>query len=118
MKQPEKKEDKNKKVRFVLSAACPADMWEKFESRYGLTLYEASGAVDGGGKTILNLGTAPVGSIGKPPMKIKYRLVDTLLNDVPDGESGELIFVVSEKGGSVEYFRNEEASQIFEFFDR
>jgi len=110
MKQPEKKDDKKNKVRFVLSAACPADLWEKFENRYGLTLYEAYGAVDGGGKTILNLGTAPVGSIGKPPMKIRYRLVDSEMNDVPEGESGELIFATSGGGGSVEYFRNEEAS--------
>jgi len=94
MKQPEKPTDRQHKVRFIISAACPADLWEKFEKRFGLTIYETYGAVDGGGKTILNLGTAPVGSIGKPPMKIKYRLVDTNMNDVPDGTPGELIFPV------------------------
>jgi crotonobetaine/carnitine-CoA ligase len=111
LKQPEKPTDAQNKVRFVISAACPPELWEKFEKRYGLTIYETYGAVDGGGKTILNIGTGPVGSIGKPPMKMKYRLVDEEMNDVPDGTPGELIFAASKKkGGSVEYFKNVEAS--------
>jgi len=114
MKQPESPLDRKNNVRFVLSAACPTDLWRKFEKRYNVTLNEAYGAVDGGGKIILNLGTAPVGSIGKPPMKVKYRLVDTCMNDVPDGTPGELVFATTGgKGrkGAVEYFKNEEASQ-------
>jgi len=113
MKQPESSLDKKNKVRFVLSAACPNDLWVKFENRYGLKIHEAYGAVDGGGKVILNLGTAPVGSIGKPPMKVKYRLVDAQMQDVPDGTPGELVFASSAgegKKGVVEYFRNEDAS--------
>lgn len=113
MKQPESPLDKKNRVRFVLSAACPSDLWENFEKRYNVKLYEAYGAVDGGGKVILNLGTAPVGSIGKPPMKVRYRLVDSAMNDVQDGNAGELIFASStdaNKKGAVEYFRNEEAS--------
>lgn len=113
MKQPEKPDDRDNKVRFIVSAACPADLWEKFEKRYGVTIYEAYGAVDGGGKTILNIGTAPVGSIGKPPLNVKYRLVDGEKKDVPDGTPGELVFASSQgdgKSGSVEYFRNESAS--------
>ncbi len=114
MKQPENGLDNKNNVRFILSAACPTDLWEKFEKRYGVKIHEAYGAVDGGGKVILNLGNAPVGSIGKPPMKVKYRLVDTLMQDVPDGQPGELIFASSKgegKKGAVEYFRNDTASQ-------
>lgn len=114
MKQPESPLDRKNNVRFILSAACPSDLWEKFENRFALKIHEAYGAVDGGGKVILNLGTAPVGSIGKPPMKVSYRLVDAEMNDVPDGTTGELVFASSAgdgKKGSVEYFRNEEASQ-------
>ncbi|HSA16186.1 MAG TPA: AMP-binding protein, partial [Spirochaetota bacterium] len=101
-------------VRFILSAACPSELWKKFEDRYDLKIYEAYGAVDGGGKVILNLGTAPVGSIGRPPMKVKYRLVDADMNDVPDGDPGELVFAStggSGKKGAVEYFKNEDASR-------
>ncbi|OQC54695.1 MAG: Long-chain-fatty-acid--CoA ligase FadD17 [Deltaproteobacteria bacterium ADurb.Bin022] len=112
MKQPEKPSDRQHNVRFIISAACPADLWEKFEKRFGLTIYETYGAVDGGGKIILNLGTAPVGSIGKPPMKVRYRLVDANMHDVPDGTPGELVFPVSNKKStsSVEYYKNEKAS--------
>ena len=113
MKQPESKLDAKNRVRFIISAACPPQLWEAFEKRFGLTIYETYGAVDGGGKTILNLGTAPVGSIGRPPMKITYRLVDEAMNDVPAGEPGELVFPAPKKrndAGGVEFYKNEKAS--------
>lgn len=113
MKQPESKLDAKNRVRFIISAACPPQLWEAFEKRFDLTIYETYGAVDGGGKTILNLGTAPVGSIGRPPMKITCRLVDEAMNDVPAGEPGELVFPASKKrndAGGVEFYKNEKAS--------
>jgi len=113
MKQPESDLDKQNRVRFIISAACPPQVWEVFEKRFGLTIYETYGAVDGGGKTILNLGTAPVGSIGKPPMKIKYRLVDETMHDVGIEEPGELIFPAPKRrdeAGGVEFYKNEKAS--------
>ncbi len=48
MKQPENKTDAEHRVRVVFSAACPTEMWEPFEKRFGVTLYEGYGAVDGG----------------------------------------------------------------------
>ncbi|MBW2702803.1 MAG: AMP-binding protein [Deltaproteobacteria bacterium] len=111
MKQPERPEDSQNSVKFIISAACPVDLWEAFEKRFGFKIYETYGAVDGGGKTILNLGTGPVGSIGKPPMKLKYRLVDSEMLDVPVGTPGELIFAASKsKKGGVEYYKDEKAS--------
>jgi len=47
-------------------------------------------------------------------MKVKYRLVDADMNDVPDGDPGELVFAStggSGKKGAVEYFKNEDASR-------
>jgi len=111
MKQPPKPTDNQNRVRYVLSAACPADMWEAFEKRFGVTVYEGYGAVDGGGKVIMNIGTAPVGSIGKPSKSIgKYRLVDEHGRDVPVGVPGELIFKVGASKGSLEYYKNETAT--------
>ncbi len=113
MKQPPKPNDADNKVRYVLSAACPAEMWGPFEKRFGLKIYEGYGAVDGGGKAIMNFGTAPAGSLGKPVPPAKpgeMRLVDAQGNDVPTGTPGELIFKVSGSKGSVEYYKNEEAS--------
>jgi crotonobetaine/carnitine-CoA ligase len=111
MKQPPQPNDADNKVKFVLSAACPAEMWEPFEKRFGVKIYEGYGAVDGGGKAIMNFGTAPAGSLGKPmPGVGTLRIVDSQGKDVPDGIPGELIFKVSGKGGKVEYYKNTEAT--------
>lgn len=113
MKQPENELDGKNNVRFIISAACPPELWEQFEKRFNTTIYETYGAVDSGGKTILNLGTAPVGSIGKPPMKVTYRLVDEHMNDVEEGEPGELIFPAPKEkttSSGVEFYKNEEAT--------
>ncbi|MGM0454476.1 MAG: AMP-binding enzyme, partial [Thermodesulfobacteriota bacterium] len=98
------------KVRRVFSAACPADMWEPFERRFGVTLYEAYGAVDGGGKGLMNLGTAPVGSLGKPNRPGEIRIVDENGADVPPGGPGELLFKAKKGGSSVEYYKNPRAA--------
>ena len=110
MKQPPQENDHINNVRFTLSAACPVDDWEKFEKRFGIKIFEAYGSVDGGGKSIMNLGNAPVGSIGKPAPNTVYRLVDNEGNYVPDGTPGQLIFESKGKKKSVEYFKNEKAS--------
>ena len=113
MKQPEKDTDSKNNVRFVLSAACPAEMWEAFENRFGVTLYEGYGAVDGGGKGILNLGTAPVGSLGKPSGALgkNLRIIDENGLDTPIGIPGELIFKMEDRQSHVEYYKNEDASK-------
>jgi len=113
MKQPEENTDFKNNVRFVLSAACPAEMWEAFENRFGVTLYEGYGAVDGGGKGILNLGTAPVGSLGKPSGALgkNLRIIDESGLDTPIGVPGELIFKMEDRQSHVEYYKNEDASR-------
>lgn len=110
MKQPEKPNDRNHSVKQVLSAACPTDMWEAFEKRFGVKLIEGYGAVDGGGIIVMNYGQAPVGSMGKP-LGSKYRIVDDDDKDVQSGQSGELIFFAGKKAGNaVEYFKDEKAT--------
>jgi len=108
MKQPEKPDDADNPIRLVVSAACPASLWEKFEKRFGVKLYEFYGAVDGGGNAIFNVGAAPVGSIGSLP-RPNARVVDEDMNDVPANTPGELIFQVPEKQKVVEYFKDEGA---------
>ena len=111
MKQPEKPDDADNPVRLVISAACPANLWRPFEKRFGLTIWEAYGAVDGGGVMIFNFGTAPVASIGKPMPGTEWKLVDNEDNEIPQGEIGELITKVQDKKTrSVEYYKNPEAS--------
>jgi len=109
MKQPERPDDSDNRVHTVLSAGCPADMWEAFERRFGVRIYEAYGAVDGAGVVLINLGTGPVGSMGKP-LGSKCRIVDSEGRDVPVGEPGELICYVGNRPGNVEYYKNPEAT--------
>jgi len=111
MKQPQRPTDMKNSVRFVISAACPADMWEAFETRFGVTIYEIYSAVDSGGKAIMNLGTAPVGSLGKPPRPDDIRIVDENNQPVPLNTPGELLFKVKGGKGHVEYYKNPEASE-------
>ena len=112
MKQPEKPNDNENPVRMVLSGGCPKNIWEAFEKRFGVTIWEIYGAVDGGGINSLNLGNAPMGSIGKPIGDIEWMLIDDNGNKVPSGVIGELVHKVKdEKKTSVEYFKNPEASR-------
>ena len=112
MKQPEKPDDNDNPVRMVLSGGCPKNIWEAFEKRFDVTIWEIYGAVDGGGISSLNLGNAPMGSIGKPIGDIEWMLIDDDGNKVPTGEIGELVHKVKDKKTtSVEYFKNPEASK-------
>ncbi len=110
LKQPEADGDRAHAVRMVVSAACPANAWRTFEQRFATRIVEAYGAVDGGGFITINLGNAPVGSIGKPLGGARYRLVDADGREVADGETGELQVWTGERGG-VEYHRDAAATQ-------
>lgn len=111
LKTPASDFDRKHKVRLVISSACPADAWKEFENRFGVEIWEAYGAVDGGGVVVFNAGNAPVGSIGKPALGSRYRLVDPAGADVPLGEAGELLFHTGKgRDGAVRYFKNEKAS--------
>ncbi len=109
MKQPRRPSDRENRVRFVLSAGCPAEMWRDFEERFGVRIFEGYGAVDGGGVVLVNLGTAPVGSMGKP-LGSKCRVIDQEGNDVAPGTPGELICYVGQGRSSVEYYKNPQAT--------
>ena len=111
MKQPEKANDRDNKVRYCMSAACPTAMWRPFEQRFGTVIYEGYGAVDGGGFIVINFGAAPPGSMGKPLFG-KYRLVDDKDREVPKGTPGELVFWAGDqKGRAVEYHKDDAASE-------
>jgi crotonobetaine/carnitine-CoA ligase len=109
LKQPERPCERNHNVQVVLSAGCPAELWEPFENRFNVELWEAYAAVDGSG-LIMNFGNAPKGSIGKP-VDSAVKLVDEAGEEVHPGEPGELLFKVAEDRPScVEYYRNPAAS--------
>ncbi|MCI5059211.1 MAG: AMP-binding protein, partial [Flavobacteriales bacterium] len=108
MKQ-EPQNDQNHKVRMVLSSACPANVWVAFEKRFGVTIYEAYGAVDAPGYSIANLGNAPVGSFGKPAPGTKAKVIDENGQEVEKGCHGELIFKLKKKD-LVKFHNNTDAT--------
>jgi len=110
MKQPEREDDADNPVRMVLSAACPAGVWRRFEQRFGLKIIEFYGAADGGGNAIFNFGNAPVGSIGRLA-RGSAMVVDDDMNEVPPGVAGELVFRLPDNRKVVEYYKNEEAER-------
>lgn len=103
--------DQSHRVRRVISAACPRDAWRTFEERFGVTLWEAYGAVDGAGVTIFNSGNAPIGSIGKPSRSLRWRLADAQGQEVATGQPGELqVHVGNRTESRVCYWKNDKAA--------
>jgi crotonobetaine/carnitine-CoA ligase len=111
MKQPPRPDDGDNPVRLVLSAACPAHLWEEFEKRFNVKIWEGYGAVDGGGFTLFNIGNAPVGSMGKPPGDAVAKVFDERNNELPPGQVGELVFKIDDiEMRKVEYYKDEKAA--------
>jgi carnitine-CoA ligase len=111
LKQPPRPDDADNPIRLVMSAATPAWAWEQFEKRFNLVIWEGYGAVDGGGFSLLNLGTSPKGSMGKPPPGTEARVVNDQDKEVPAGEVGELVFKVDDPAARrVEYLKNQKSS--------
>jgi crotonobetaine/carnitine-CoA ligase len=109
--EPEKDNDGDNPVKFVLSAGMPATIWERFEKRFNVSIAEGYGAVEGGGAS-KPIGEGPIGSFGKPSPYLEVRIVDENDNDCPPGVMGE--FISRPKDGSlpkVEYYGNPKASE-------
>jgi crotonobetaine/carnitine-CoA ligase len=108
--EPERPDDRDNPVRFVVSAGMPQAIWQRFEQRFGLQVLECYGAIEGG-MAIKPLGLGPLGSFGKPPPGLEMLVVDENDLSCPPGVMGEL--VSRPEGGAearVEYFANEKAS--------
>jgi len=117
MKQPEKPNDKDHKVRTVNTAACPKELWEAFENRFGVRVQEAYGATDGGGFMLLTqiFDDVPVGTMGKPMPGTIGEVMDEEGRILPNpGDIGELVFLVERKefkSHQVKYYKDEKSSK-------
>jgi crotonobetaine/carnitine-CoA ligase len=110
--EPEKPNDGDNPVRFVISAGMPRAIWEPFEKRFNLQILEWYAAVEGG-FAYKPIGEGPVGSFGKPvPEMLEMKIVDEDDNECPPDVVGEL--VSRPAGGEeaeVEYYKNPDASK-------
>ena len=63
---PPRADDADNPVRLVISGGMPVAIWQAFEQRFGVSIFEFYGASDGRGTDFKPPGVGPVGSIGKP----------------------------------------------------
>jgi crotonobetaine/carnitine-CoA ligase len=109
MREPPSPLDREHKVRLVVAAAITPETWRRFEERYGLTVYNAYGAVDTGNGFIANFGNAPKGALGRP-LGVKCRVINEEGENAAVGELGELQMYLG-KQKTVEYFKDEEGTE-------
>ncbi len=109
--EPRKDDDADNPVRLVVSGGMPAAIWEAFEKRFDLQIFEFYGASDGGGMAYKPAGTGPVGSFGKPMDSVIMKILDEDGNECPPGVTGEICCrPASGEKAAVEYHENPEAS--------
>jgi len=109
--EPEKPDDADNPVRYVLSAGMPAAIWEKFARRFDLDIFEFYATAEGG-LSMNPPGTGPIGSIGKPPPSMVARVFDEHDNECPPDVRGELVFRNADGScDPVRYYKNALASE-------
>lgn len=107
-KQPPRPDDVDNPVRLVLSAACPREIWEPFETRFGVDIVEFYGTVEGG--LTMAGPDAPPGSIGKPLPINEMKVMRENDEECGPGEIGELVSRPMGGAAAVTYYKNAEAS--------
>ncbi len=108
--EPERPDDADNPVRMVVSAGMPAAIWEAFEKRFGVAVFEWYGAIEGG-LAFKPVGVGPIGSFGKPAPGLEMKIVDEEGNECPPGVIGEIVSRPIGGEAEVEYYGNEEASR-------
>lgn len=109
--EPEKPNDADNPVKVVISAGTPVSLWEAFEKRFNVQILEWYGSVEGG-FAYKPIGKGPVGSFGKPvPGVMEFKVVDDDDNELPPGETGELICKLTKGDTRVDYVGKPEESK-------
>lgn len=109
--EPGSPRDRQHNVRIILSSGMPALMWEEFEKRFNVKIFETYGSAEGG-MTVNPPGVGPVGSIGKPPAGTQCEILDEHDQSRAPFDIGEICFRNAEgKADQVNYFKNTDASE-------
>jgi crotonobetaine/carnitine-CoA ligase len=108
--EPPAPHDRGHRVRLVVSAGMPRDLWQPFEERFGIRILEWYGTMEGG-FAHNPPGVGPRGSFGRPPEgMIEMDVVDEADRPLPPGQIGELVVRPAGQPARVEYYANPEAS--------
>ena len=107
-----REDDRDNPVRLVVSGGMPAAIWEAFEERFDVKIFEFYGASDGGGMAYKPAGEGPVGSFGKPMPSVDMRILDEAGEECAPGVIGEICCRPADgSAATVEYHGNSEASR-------
>jgi crotonobetaine/carnitine-CoA ligase len=91
-KQPERDDDSANPARIAIGGAAPAELWPRFERRFGVSLREIYGLTETG---CYCLGSPPddprVGKIGRPVSWSEVRISRDDGSEAPVGEPGEIV---------------------------
>ncbi len=110
--EPPKENDCDNPVRMIVSGGMPAAIWQAYEERFGVNIFEFYGASDGGGMAYKPVGLGPVGSFGKPMQGILMKILDDAGNECAPGEIGEICCRPDDgSDAQVEYFNKPDASR-------
>ncbi len=108
--EPPRPDDRNNPVKTVISAGTPQAIWDEFERRFNVRIFEWYGTVEGA-LAYKRPGKGPVGSFGKPnPLMYRMKVVDEKDRTVPPGVKGELISKLTFGKTYVDYFGKKKAS--------
>lgn len=114
LKQPERPNDAENKVRVINTAACAKELIIPFEKRFNVKIKEFYGAVDGGGFMLGPFGAeSPTGSMGRPLPGSTAGIMDENGKILGHNEPGELVFLVKKdeiERRKVSYFKDKKAS--------
>jgi len=95
MDQPITENERNHGVKFALGAVTPKAIWERFESRFGIPIYETWAIAEASGITVNIAGSkgGKLGSVGKPIIGFEVKIVDSMGNELPPGPDniGEIL---------------------------
>ncbi|MBR9866400.1 MAG: ATP-dependent acyl-CoA ligase [Oceanospirillales bacterium] len=108
--EPVKASDADNKVRYVISAGMPKEIWNDFRERFGVEVFEFYGAAEGG-LTLNPMGLGPIGSVGKAPSSLEVKVFDDSDTECPPGIQGEIVFRNTDgTPPKVSYLKNTQAS--------
>lgn len=81
------------RLRFLTSSSAPLldEQWRRFETTYGIVLAQSAGSSEGGNTAAHRGAARKIGTIGRPLKYQAIRIVDRDGNDLPSGETGEII---------------------------
>lgn len=111
LKQKPSERDRDHNVRIAWGGGCPPEIWRDVEERFGVELREGYGLSELITFVTLNK-DGRVGSCGRPLSLFDMMIADDEGNEVPRGETGEIVARGTQKGlGFLGYFRNEQTTR-------